>query len=180
MKKVFIFNGVMTSGKTTFENYCVDYITNKYLNKDIFITSIIDPTKRLVSDMGLWNGKKTPVSRKFLSDMKDLLDEYCAYSMLRLSDIIADAFKHDCVAAVFVDMRQPDDIAEFIEDYSDIYDISTVIVRRKGDDALAAAASNHADREVFNYSYDIVIENNGSLEDLTSAAKTFVEEYVID
>ena len=36
--------------------------------------------------------------------------------------------------------------------------------------------SNHADAEVFNYDYDYIIENNGTLEELEQKAIEFLKQ----
>ena len=50
----------------------------------------------------------------------------------------------------------------------------TVLLRRAAVENLEQ--SNHADANVFNYEYDYVIENNGSLEELWEKAVKFLEE----
>jgi hypothetical protein len=37
-----------------------------------------------------------------------------------------------------------------------------------------------ADENVYNYTYDIIIENNGTLEELTTKAIEFVNDFVDD
>lgn len=68
MKKVFILNGVGTSGKGAFVDYVSKYIpTLKY--------SIADLPKEAAKVLG-WSGGKTEKDRKFLSDIVDLSSEY--------------------------------------------------------------------------------------------------------
>ena len=50
----------------------------------------------------------------------------------------------------------------------------TIIVRRNEYEQLEQ--SNHADRDVFNFDYDITIENNGDLKDLRDKAKDFLKK----
>ena len=68
--KVVIINGRERSGKDTFVDICS--IVN---NGKVISTSMVDGTKELARKIG-WDGSKEPRDRKFLSDLKDLLDEY--------------------------------------------------------------------------------------------------------
>jgi hypothetical protein len=49
---------------------------------------------------------------------------------------------------------------------------TTLLIRRPGDDE--AETSNHADANVFNYEYDLTIENNSDIMDLAKKAKDFI------
>jgi dephospho-CoA kinase len=49
----------------------------------------------------------------------------------------------------------------------------TILMKR---DSVKHITSNMADENVFNYDYDIVIENNGTLEELKEKAKLFVND----
>lgn len=166
--KIFIVNGAPTSGKTTFENICREY-TN------IQIMSIIDPVKELAKKTGIWNGEKTNKARTFLSNFKDILTQYDDLPMKQLvKDINTDYIP------TMIDMREPQDITRFKYLYEDIFDIKTVIVRRQNDTEIAAAASNHADKEIFEYNYDITIFNYGSLDELRKTAELFVDTFILD
>ena len=74
--KVFVINGFPGSGKTTMEEYCVNYLNqfDKYKNK-VHIISSVDSVKQIAKQIG-WNGVKTAEDRKFLSDLKKLLKNY--------------------------------------------------------------------------------------------------------
>ena len=50
---------------------------------------------------------------------------------------------------------------------------TTLLIRRPGDDETET--SNHADAGVFNYEYDLTIENNSDIIDLEKKAKEFIE-----
>ena len=48
----------------------------------------------------------------------------------------------------------------------------TILIRNPN---VKKIESNHADRDVENYEYNYIIENNGSIEQLESTAKVFVD-----
>ena len=73
---------------------------------------------------------------------------------------------------VFVDCREPEEIARFVEDSQAL----TVLVQR-GEVVLLG---NHADDNVENYQYDIVIDNSRGLDELLQEATIFVETFVED
>ena len=70
--------------------------------------------------------------------------------------------------AIFIDCREPKEIQKFV----DRLGAKTIFIDRKIEDYNA---SNHADANVENFEYDIVINNNGTLEDLAAAAMNFIK-----
>ena len=167
--KIYILNGKAGSGKTTFfkliEEKCRNYVYNY---------STVDLVKKVAYGCG-WNGSKTPENRKFLSDLKDLLIEWddvpykdCLKEIKRITSL-ADIYdmEHDDWA-IFIDCREPKEIQKFV----DRLGAKTIFIDRKIEDYNA---SNHADAEVENFKYDIIINNNGTLEDLAAVAMNFIK-----
>lgn len=167
--KIYILNGKAGSGKTTFfkliEEKCRNYVYNY---------STVDLVKKVAYGCG-WNGEKTPENRKFLSDLKDLLTEWndvpykdCLKEIKRITSL-ADIYdvEHDDWA-IFIDCREPKEIQKFV----DRLGAKTIFIDRKIEDYNA---SNHADANVENFEYDIVINNNGTLEDLAAVAMNFIK-----
>lgn len=66
--KIVIVNGAPGSGKTSFENFC-----QEIMGDFCQIRSTIDLVKEIATIYAQWDGKKDLKSRKFLSDLKDLL-----------------------------------------------------------------------------------------------------------
>ena len=167
--KIYILNGKAGSGKTSFykfvEEICGVYVMN---------CSTVDLVKQLASDDG-WNGEKTPRNREFLSNLKDLLTEW---DDVPYKDVVRrierfevycknwDIDTKDC--AVFIDCREPKEIQKFV----DRMGAKTIFVDRKIENYQP---SNHADAEVENFKYDIVIDNNKALKHLAAAAINFIE-----
>ena len=167
--KIYILNGKAGSGKTTFfkliEEKCRNYVYNY---------STVDLVKKVAYGCG-WDGSKTPENRKFLSDLKDLLTEWddvpykdCLKEIKRITSL-ADIYdvEHDDWA-IFIDCREPKEIQKFV----DRLGAKTIFIDRKIEDYNA---SNHADANVENFKYDIVINNNGTLEDLAAIAMNFIK-----
>ena len=167
--KIYILNGKAGSGKTTFfkliKEKCRNYVYNY---------STVDLVKKVAYGCG-WNGSKTPENRKFLSDLKDLLIEWddvpykdCLKEIKRITSL-ADIYdmEHDDWA-IFIDCREPKEIQKFV----DRLGAKTIFIDRKIEDYNA---SNHADAEVENFDYDVVINNNGTLEDLAAVAMNFIK-----
>lgn len=166
MKKIYILNGAGTSGKGEFASFLNKYIpTYKY--------SIVDLPKEAAKVLG-WNGGKTEKDRKFLSDVMDLSTEYNDAPFKDVLSIVADFNNNEDFSefeVLVIDMRDPKDIARAVE----MFGAKTILIRRP---SVGVIESNHADRDVENYNYDYIIENNGSLEQLDSVAKDFVKTII--
>lgn len=157
-----ILNSSGGQGKGAFVNACSKYIKTYY-------TSIVDPTKDFAT---CWYGGKTEKDRKFLAEMKSLLDNYCDYNYrLLMKKVRAFPIQGDNI--VFIDMREKKDIDRFMnEPYKHKM---KVLIRR---DSVKDIKSNHADANVYDINYDYIIENNGTLEDLEELAEVFVQEVI--
>lgn len=164
MKKIYILNGVGTSGKGTFVEFVGKYIpTHKY--------SIVDLPKEAAKVLG-WSGGKDEKDRRFLSDIMDLSTEYNDSPFRDVLSVVTD-FKNNLIEdeVLFVDMRDPKDIARAVETFG----AETILIRNPNVEKIE---SNHADRDVENYDYDYIIENDGTLEQLEKVAKYFVREII--
>ena len=166
---------VKGAGKTEFEHICQEQcsIFNKvigfYPGKDlrIDITSTVDFVKEIATMCG-WDGTKTLENRKFLSDLKDLLTKWndVPYKMIEHR---ANTLSDDSDWIMFVDCREPAEIQKLKERLN----ATTLLIRRES--VEDNEVSNHADANVFNYNYDLTIENNSSIIDLEKKAKEFIE-----
>ena len=162
MKKIFIQNSVGGSGKDTWASLLNKYIpTLKY--------SIVDLPKEAAKVLG-WDGGKTEKDRRFLSDIMDLSTDYNDAPFKNVLSLVTD-FKSSKDYAEYkiliIDMRDPKDIVRAVETFG----AETILIRNP---KVEKIESNHADRDVENYEYDYIIENDGSLEQLERVAKLFV------
>ena len=170
MPKVIVVNGPAQVGKDTFVNFCLEEL-EPYGSA----MSTVDFIKELAVDCG-WNGEKDPMSRKYLSDLKQIFTDWLDTPMnkvkkeinnLRLKSIQYNL--PDERFCLFVHCREPKEIARMAFELGAI----TVLV-----DSAAAklVTSNQSDLGIYNYDYDYVIHNDGSLDDLKNQAKYFINK----
>lgn len=159
-KKVFILNGCGGVGKDTFVNLVSKYVPTVHF-------SSVTKVKEIAKAIG-WDGSKTEKDRKFLSDLKLLCTGYNNMPLNSMREKVNE-FMIGNEIVLFLDVREPDEI----EIAKQAFNAETILVVR---DSVEHISSNMADDNVYNYQYDYIIENNGSLDDLDSAAKTFVSE----
>lgn len=150
------------SGKDTWASLLNKYIpTLKY--------SIVDLPKEAAKVLG-WDGGKTEKDRRFLSDIMDLSTGYNDAPFKDVLSLVTD-FKNNKDYAEYkvllIDIREPEEIARAVEAFG----AETILIRNP---SVSKIDSNHADRDVENYEYDYIIENNGTLEQLERVAKLFV------
>lgn len=160
-KQVFIINGTGSSGKDTWVNYLSKYIPTYHY-------SIANLPKEAATLLG-WGGGKTEKDRKFLSDIVDISTEYNDAPFQDVVSLVAD-FKNGRLGAdvLVIDMRDPLDIARAVETFG----AKTIFIKNP---RVEAITSNHADRDVEDFNYDFVINNDGTLEDLDRKAEEFVK-----
>ena len=173
-KQIFIINGSGGVGKDSFieilsENYWTLCTVGNY--------SSVSKVKRIAKEIG-WDGSKTERDRKFLSDLKLLTT---AYNDMPLNDMkeVAENFmygKNKIPRMMFLHIREPEEIAKAVDAFKE-YNAKTILVKR---DSVKHITSNMADENVYNYGYDIVINNNGTLNDLEIVAKTFLDDFLHD
>ncbi len=147
---VFIVNGYPRSGKDTFYK-----ILNGAYN--VMLYSTVDTPKRILKIMG-WSGEKTPEFRKALSDLKDMYTNLFNGPFIEAIGMITTNEECD---AIVVMCREPGEIDK-LKKWCDKYDVScyTVFINRTTTEKL----TNHADKNVEEYKYDIYIDNTGTLD----------------
>ena len=176
--KVFVINGFPGSGKTTMEEYCVNYLNqfDKYKNK-VHIISSIDSVKQIAKQIG-WNGAKKAEDRKFLSDLKKLLKDYNDFPYKSVKRKIIRAVYRDSKDSenhiIFIDSREPEEIKRFKKDFK----AKTVCIRRK--ELENRIWSNESDSNVLKTEYNIYISNDGSIEDFKKNINVFLESEVLN
>ena len=161
-KQVFIINGSGGVGKDTFIE-----LVSKYSYIRNF--SSVDEVKHYAKMMG-WNGEKDEKSRKFLSDLKDILTEYNDKPFTYLQSCVNRFLKDKESEFCFLHIREPEEIQRAKEAFNAI----TILVTR---DNIEQVKGNHADEQVLQYTYDVHIRNDNSLKWLDALAKKFVSDY---
>ena len=156
--KVIVINGLPRSGKSTFVEFC------KESDADVYNISTVDEVKEKAKLLG-WDGVKDEPGRRFLSDLKDALTLYCDGPFRYVAEKI-EAVKDNENALCFVHCREPKEIQRFVDEYN----AKTLFIRRAAADDIV---SNHADAQVYDFDYDFVYSNDGSLEKLARDAISF-------
>ena len=161
MRHVYITNGMGGCGKDTFANFMkkLVYRTDKI--------SSIDPIKTIAKECG-WTGGKTEKDRKLLSDLKCLLSGYNDLPFKYLQAWMEIVPDDEYTRVVLMDIREPEEIEKAKKEFN----AKTILILN---DRVPHIRSNMADANVFNYEYDFVIENNGTLEEFEEAVKRFAE-----
>ena len=164
--QVIVINGAPQSGKSTFVEMC------QFLYLYTCEFSTVDLVKQIAKQLG-WNGEKTLKDRKFLSDLKDLLTQWNDIPFKDAKEFVA-RIENKCKleehnGIIFIHCREPQEIERLKKEFNAI----TLLIRR--DAAESQKVSCHSDKNVLNYEYDYVIENNGSLEELENKAYNFLK-----
>ena len=118
--------------------------------------------------VGISKDNKTEKKRKLWSDGKDILTQYDDIPFKDIASIVTD-FKNNKIETevLLIDIREPEEIARAAETFG----AETILVRKPDAKKIE---SNHADRDVENYEYDYIIENDGTLEQIERVAKLFI------
>ena len=122
--------------------------------------STIDPIKQLALQIG-WDGNKDERSRKFLSDLKDLLTEFNDLSFNYVGRVIEEYKDSDYL---FVHCREPQEIDKMVKAYG----AKSILIT--ADTRVPIIESNHADRLVKEYDYDYIVTNVETLQELNEKA----------
>lgn len=176
MKHVIIVNGKPESGKTTFAKEC-KYRIDGLEYAHCHTISSIDPIKDIYKKLG-WNGKKTEKARKDLSILKKMWSENCNGSIKHIVDYVLGLDNSED-HIVFVDIREEAEIIELSEILQALYAIDIRCMKlliTRAEYNLAEYGNRSDDMVGSNLSiYDIVIKNDGDLDDLYEKAREFVD-----
>lgn len=166
--KVFIVNGQGGAGKDTFERFVQEVCMMRYIR--FTKMSMIDMIKDIATSIG-WDGSKDMRDRLFLSRLKDLLAEYndSPYQVIK-SRILME--QEAGTKVLFIDARERSDIERLVKDFN-----ATTILVKRGE---PIRYGNHADDNVFNYDYDIIVDNIDTIEDLKEKAVIFTNKYIVE
>ena len=168
-KKVYIINGKAGVGKDKFI---------KYVSKYAYVVnfSSVQALKDIAAKYFGYNDNiKSDKDRKFLADLKALTTEYCNFSFNSVIEAYK-AFKDISYTEImFIHCREPEEIKKLQDEIPEAETLLIVADRR----VTKTVDNNHADKDINNFEYDIIINNDGSLEALDNIAKDFVNEFKI-
>jgi len=170
-KHIFIINGYGGVGKDTFVEL-VSVEMNDHLKRfhTVINFSSVDKVKEIAREIG-WDGKKTEKDRKFLSDLKILTGDYCDMPFLSMKNKVEEFFKNEEAQVLFLHIREPEEIKRAVKEFN----AKTILIIRN---SVRHITSNIGDKNVFDYEYDFVIENNGTIEELKKETEKFLENHV--
>ena len=175
-QRIFIMNGQGGAGKDTAVSAIMEYDKTLCNTNRIKHISMVGRAKEIAKLAG-WTGAKDLKGRKFLSDLKTLLDSYndCSFNYISYLINAPTYFNGERTMPtpyIFVDAREPDDIDRLKENFN----CTTILIKR----GPAIEFNNDADDNVFNYQYDIVIENNGTLEEFKESVIAFWDTIITE
>lgn len=168
--KIVIVNGSAQTGKSNFASFFKKHYKYKCIN-----WSTIDKVKKISKRNFGWDGKKTNEARLFLSEIKRIWGEYNNgpfKSMVKqISEHYSKLDKKDKKHFIyFIDCREPYEIQKFVDQYGK--NCITLLLKREDREV----PNNLADKNVNNFNYDFIIENNGNKKDLEKQAIDFIEK----
>jgi len=144
-------------GKDEFISCCRDYKEN------IVNMSTIDFVKKIAAQCG-WDKKKDEAGRRLLSDLKDALTRYNRMPV----NCVLESLSNYSDSIIFIHCREPNEI-EYLKSK---IGATTLLITNNNTKNIVG---NHADKNVFNFEYDYVVDNSGTLEDLEKSAIIFLE-----
>lgn len=185
-KQLFIINGSGGVGKDAFINMIPTYelwgkgenLSAYIKNLDVGNYSSVSKVKEIAKAIG-WNGDKTERDRKFLSDLKLLTTEYNDMPLNDMKEYARrfmdykNPYGNDNNRILFLHIREPEEITRAVNEFKE-YNVKTILVKRS---SVEHITSNMADENVYNYDYDIVINNDGDIEELRKKASCFVLDF---
>lgn len=165
MVRIIIVNGLPRSGKDTFATLAM----NSYSGGVTVLHSTVDTVKKAAKFFGADESVfKGPKERRLWSDLKDAYTRYCDGPFQEIVDKAVEMDRSNSDPLIFTMVREPEEIRKLKQWFGSRS--ITVLVNRQSDEEI----SNHADARVFECEYDVVIDNNGTLDDLRDKAKEFV------
>lgn len=168
MKYLVVVNGYSGSGKDEFCIECRKALIQKSVSA--YIEHSSDRAKTFLYEMG-WDGERTPEVRQLLTDLVAFGESTGAqlkrlYSLDRYISSNSIVFYHE---------RNPVEIQKIVDHYKEqeYIKVITVFVNR------GILNKNEKDRwGLEEFSYDVMVNNFGTLEDLKNAAVAFCEQFL--
>ncbi len=166
--KVIIINGKGGCGKDTFVQYFTSHAGEKY----VLNISTVDKIKEIARSLG-WTGSKANLSRKYLSNLKEMATYWGDIPFKDVAKRTLDfylelqRFGVEEFGYVFIHCREPKEIKRLCEGLP--FQTYSLLIRRPGDEKYG----NSSDDDVENYTYDFIINNDASLNDLDMKSQEF-------
>ena len=168
---IFIINGSGGTGKDKFIECCSKLISIRNISSVDHIKDALEmicPTykkgleKQQNEDGDRW--------RQNLYDLKMLSTNMDDGPFKVITRKIYDFFGDSDHSVLFVHIREPEEIKKIVK----CYNCKTILVKNHN---VRSLDSIDVERKVSDFDYDIIIYNNGTLDNLMESAKNFVSEY---
>ena len=158
---IFIVNGPIGAGKSTF----VKYLQNEV--PGVFGYSYIKPVLHIVNKMGCTN-PNTDEARILITNVESAWTKYNTM----LIDNLLSQIKHNIKILSkanyhFISIKRPNTIMAFKYFFPDA---KTILIERDG----IIINADSADASIHSIKYDIVINNNGTLDDFHNTIDKFI------
>lgn len=165
--EVVVLNSKGGAGKDTFFGFC-----EAILGDCTAHISTVDLVKEVAESIG-WDGTKTLENRRRLSMLKDIMTAWGDGPFKDVCSMV-NQIKYEWLngseefGIIFIDCREPHEIERLVRELG----AKTLLITR---DNLPTTYGNHADDGVFDYTYDYIVENNGSLTELRDSARAIID-----
>lgn len=171
-KQIFVINGSGGVGKDTFVELVSVELNDRLKRFHTVVNfSSVDKVKEIAKEIG-WDGKKSEKDRKFLCDLKILTSEYCDMPFQSMKNKVSCFLEDEMGKVLFLHIREPQEIARAVKEFG----AKTILIKR---DDVNHIISNIGDKNVFDYDYDFVIENKGTIKEFADKAKIFIREVIL-
>lgn len=167
---VIILNGPAESGKGTF----LELIQEIYSLRSTKYSSIAWAKQTAIKQWG-WDGNKDPESRELIGKIKQLGIKYGDIPFKKVIGMYRRSFaNHDDIFVT--DVREPPEIKKLVDYFRHIR-IKCLTIRIQNTEKEQYAAKNLgiADNEYAQYNYDLIIPNNGTIEDFRKSIEFRLE-----
>lgn len=167
-KNVVLLNGSATCGKNTFVEQLSSIVKVEHW-------STVDKYKDILKQffpLEYNEEHKTDHIRQFLSEFKALSTKYFNDPYNETMKKIFEFFESPSDAEIlFIDIREPEEIQKILNRFSND-EVVTLLIDNPNKECNM---SNNSDANVFDFTYDWIVVNDGTIEDLKENAKIFYE-----
>lgn len=161
-RNVIIINGSATFGKNTFIEQMSKIVKTEHF-------SSIDKYKKIATEYFDYTESLKSEFRDFLSALKAISIKYLDMPYFDTRNRVIDFLHSNTTDAeiLFLDIREPSEIEKIVETFgSDI--VTTVLIDNPDKECVD---SNESDANVYDFTYDWIIVNDGTIDDLRDKAK---------
>lgn len=180
-KIIFIINGSGGVGKDTFIRFLGEIIFKN--GGGLYNYSSIEPIFRMYQRLNnkirfkseLYRDEKDDQLRYLYSKTKEMLDNYYDFTLKAVSSEIKDFLKkplqdrnNNFSDILFIHVREPENIKKIVNKFGTVF---TILVENNN---VKLITTNDSDKNVKNYNYDILIENDGDIDSFENTAEQFI------